>query len=211
MERSFSIQVILPRPFRCRLLAHAKRIQRNILRETLAGKLMQIWARARESAPSPTTISLLRLDGRNQSWRENCAPTNGVSTRMKQSRLISRSGPQRGNSQHTNLVATLLQTGGITAPGASQTYGALTAGGASVSRPSPLPPMAHAAHPRCRLQLQDGANNLGTVTNFLPTGKSLSRQIPSRTPHYQQSKTQALPSPTPPRSLFPTSLALSRR
>jgi uncharacterized repeat protein (TIGR01451 family) len=104
---------------------------------------------------------------------ESCAPANGVidpnETVTVNFTLRNASG---GSARTTNLVATLLQSGGIVSPGAAQTYGAL-APGASTNRP-----FTFTANGRCGdtlvavLQLQDGANNLGTVTNFLTTGKS---------------------------------------
>ena len=69
-----------------------------------------------------------------------------------------------GTASTTNLVATLLATNGVLAPGAPQTYGAVTAGGATVSRP-----FTFTAGGACgdaitpTLQLQDGATDLGTV------------------------------------------------
>ncbi len=65
----------------------------------------------------------------------------------------------------TNLVATLQPTGGVTSPSGPQTYGALTAGGAAVSRA-----FTFTASGVCNgaltasLNLQDGATNLGTAT-----------------------------------------------
>src|SRR5262249_34297496 len=64
--------------------------------------------------------------------------------------------------------------GGIVAPGPSQTYGAMAAGGAAVSRS-----FTFTANGACGdtlaavFQLNDGPNNLGTVTNFLTTGKTV--------------------------------------
>src|SRR5882724_2827069 len=104
---------------------------------------------------------------------ENCSPTNGV---IDPNEFVTVNFALRnvsaGTANTTNLTATLLQVGGITLPGAAQTYGALTPG-ASVSRP-----FTFTANGTCGdvlmavLQLQDGANSLGTVTNFLPTGKA---------------------------------------
>ncbi len=64
-----------------------------------------------------------------------------------------------------NLVATLLETNGVVAPGAAQTYGAIPAGGQAVTQAFTL-----TATGSCggiilaTLQLQDGASNLGTIT-----------------------------------------------
>ncbi len=87
-----------------------------------------------------------------------------------------------GLAATSNLVATLLPTGGVSNPSAPQNYGALTAGGAAVTRP-----FTFTATTTCgqtliaSLQLQDGGTDLGVVTfNFLtgalaaPTGTSAS-------------------------------------
>ncbi len=64
----------------------------------------------------------------------------------------------------SNLVATLLPTGGVTGPSAAQSYGALAPGGAAVAQAftftaSGVPGGTVAA----TLQLADGPNNLGTA------------------------------------------------
>jgi uncharacterized repeat protein (TIGR01451 family) len=70
-----------------------------------------------------------------------------------------------GSANTTNLVATLQASGGVSSPSATQTFGALSAGGAAVSRS-----FTFAANGACggtitaTLQLQDGGANLGTVT-----------------------------------------------
>src|SRR6266567_4122542 len=77
-----------------------------------------------------------------------------------------------GTASTTNLVATLLQGGGIIGPSAPQNYGALTGGGPAVSRP-----FTFTANGVCgavigaALQLQDGTNNLGIVTNAISLGR----------------------------------------
>ncbi|HEY6167488.1 MAG TPA: Calx-beta domain-containing protein [Verrucomicrobiae bacterium] len=73
-----------------------------------------------------------------------------------------------GTSNTTNLVATLLVTNGVISPSAPQTYGILTAGGATVARSFTFTasgPCGSTVSPT--FQLQDGSNNLGTVSfNF---------------------------------------------
>ena len=70
-----------------------------------------------------------------------------------------------GTTDTVNLVARLLQTGGVIAPSAPQTYGVLVAAGAPVTKP-----FTFRASGTCggtltaTLQLQDGATDLGTVT-----------------------------------------------
>ncbi len=76
-----------------------------------------------------------------------------------------------GTLDTTNLVGTLLPTGGVSFPSAPQNFGALIAGVAAVSRP-----FTFTASGTCGgtitavLQLQDGAVDLGTVTNVLTLG-----------------------------------------
>jgi uncharacterized repeat protein (TIGR01451 family) len=76
-----------------------------------------------------------------------------------------------GSSPTTNLVATLLATNGVTLPSAPQAFGALAAGGAAVTRP-----FAFTAAGSCgatitaQLQLQDGAANLGTISQSFNLG-----------------------------------------
>lgn len=64
-----------------------------------------------------------------------------------------------------NLTATLLALGGVTAPSGPANYGRLAAGGLAVTRPFSFTAGAPASGVIvATLQLQDGANNLGTVS-----------------------------------------------
>jgi len=79
----------------------------------------------------------------------------------------------------TNLVATLLPSGGVTSPSASQNFGALTPGGAAVARP-----FTFVAGGSCggtltaTLQLQDGPANRGSVTFTFPIGQLVTNSVP---------------------------------
>jgi hypothetical protein len=78
-----------------------------------------------------------------------------------------------GLKNTSNLTATLLSTGGVTNPSGVQNYGALTVGGASVSRPftfTAAPTVTCGGAIALTLQLQDGAENLGSVSIELTTG-----------------------------------------
>jgi len=76
-----------------------------------------------------------------------------------------------GTAPTTNLVATLLPTGGVTAPGAPQPYGALIPGAAAVARPFALTAAGTCGGTlTATLQLQDGATDLGTVAFAFPLG-----------------------------------------
>ena len=77
-----------------------------------------------------------------------------------------------GTINTSNLVATLQATGGVTSQSGPQTYGVVTAGGATVSRSFTFT----AGNVTCgssvvaTLQLQDGATNFGTITYNFTTG-----------------------------------------
>ncbi len=76
-----------------------------------------------------------------------------------------------GSANTTNLVATLQPLGGVNSPSSAQSYGALIARGAAVTRS-----FSFTASGSCggiltaTLQLQDGASNLGTVTFTIRLG-----------------------------------------
>ncbi|HSS22815.1 MAG TPA: carboxypeptidase regulatory-like domain-containing protein, partial [Pyrinomonadaceae bacterium] len=77
-----------------------------------------------------------------------------------------------GTQNTTNLVGTLQATGGVTSPSGPQNYGVVVAGGATVFRSFTFT----AGNVACgspivlSLQLQDGPDNLGTVTYNFTTG-----------------------------------------
>ncbi|MBP7867290.1 MAG: proprotein convertase P-domain-containing protein [Acidobacteria bacterium] len=72
-----------------------------------------------------------------------------------------------GSLDTTNLTATLLAGDGVTSPGPAQNYGALTAGGAGVTRNFSFtvdPSYACGAPVTLTLQLNDNGTDLGTLT-----------------------------------------------
>ena len=77
-----------------------------------------------------------------------------------------------GTLNTVNLVATLQATGGVTNPGAPQTYGVVVAGGATVFRTFTFTAgnIACGSTLIATLQLQDGATNLGTISYNFVTG-----------------------------------------
>jgi subtilisin-like proprotein convertase family protein len=78
-----------------------------------------------------------------------------------------------GSADTSNLVATLLSTGGVTSPSGAQNYGAVVANGASVTRPFTFTAdgaLSCGGALIATLQLQDGAANLGTITYNFTTG-----------------------------------------
>ena len=100
---------------------------------------------------------------------EGCAPTNGV---MDPGEVVTVNfALTNGGGSTANLVATLLETNGVTAPSAPQAYGDLGAAGGVVVRP-----FTFTANGACGgictavLQLQDGSTILGTVSNSFRLG-----------------------------------------
>jgi hypothetical protein len=101
---------------------------------------------------------------------ENCSPTNGA---IDPGEMVTVNFALQnvGGVSTTNLVATLLSTGGVLCPSAPQTYGALAGNGSTVSRP-----YGFTATGICggtitpTFQLQDGNRNLGTVSFDLTLG-----------------------------------------
>jgi subtilisin-like proprotein convertase family protein len=76
-----------------------------------------------------------------------------------------------GGTNTTNLVATLLATGGVTNPSGPQTYGVVIAGGSSVARPYTFTAVGNCGdNIILTLALQDGTTNLGTITYTLALG-----------------------------------------
>ena len=70
-----------------------------------------------------------------------------------------------GTGDTTNLIATLLLSGGVLAPSGPQSYGVLVAGGPAVARPFSLTAAgACGGSLVATLQLQDGAADLGTAS-----------------------------------------------
>jgi hypothetical protein len=78
-----------------------------------------------------------------------------------------------GTADTTNLVATLLPTGGVVSPSSPQTYGVLAANGAGGTLSfSFIASGACGTTNTATLQLQDGTANLGTVSFSLLLGKA---------------------------------------
>jgi VCBS repeat-containing protein len=95
---------------------------------------------------------------------ETCAPANNAIDPGENVTVVF-SFKDIGLGNTTNLVVTLLETGGVSSPSGPLTYGALTAGGSAVSQP-----FTFTAGSTCgstivaTFQLQDGSLNLGTNT-----------------------------------------------
>lgn len=136
---------------------------------------------------------------------ESCAPANSS---VDAGEAVTMNFSLRNNTitKTTNLVATLLATGGVTVPGAAQTYGAINGGG-TVTKP-----FAFTANGVCggsitaTLQLQDNSLNLGTVTRTINLGSSNTNII-------NRTNTTALTIPASgtqgAASLYPSTIAVS--
>ncbi len=102
---------------------------------------------------------------------ESCAADNAIEAGETVTLNITLRNTGARNTN--NLTATLLETGGVINPSGTLNYGALIANGAGVARS-----FTFTASPNLRcgsvitlpLQLQDGADNLGTITINLNTG-----------------------------------------
>lgn len=94
---------------------------------------------------------------------ESCVTTNGVID-PGETVTLDFSMKNVGTGDSTNLVATLLASGGVNAPSGPQNYGAVLAGGAAVARP-----FSFTANGACgsdvvaTFHLQDGTADLGSV------------------------------------------------
>jgi hypothetical protein len=116
----------------------------------------------------PPGTPVLRPAGSNVVGESCTPPFNGV-VDPGETVSVDLCVSNLGSANATNLVGTLAATGGVTSPGAPQTYGAVAAIGAPVCRTFTFT----AANQACgsqitaSLQLQEGAVNLGTVNyNF---------------------------------------------
>jgi hypothetical protein len=100
---------------------------------------------------------------------ESCTPTNNAVDPGETVTMLF-SLKNTGLVNTTNLLVSLLETNGVSAPSAAQTYGVLVAGGAAVSQP-----FSFTANAGCgatinpTFQLQDNALSLGSIlgTNSL--------------------------------------------
>jgi hypothetical protein len=101
---------------------------------------------------------------------ETCGPTNGVID-ASETVTVNFTLQNVGGANTTNLVATLLSSGGVLLPSAPQTVGALPSGGSTVTLPFTFTAgSACGSTLTASLQLMDGAQNLGTLTFAFPIG-----------------------------------------
>ena len=118
---------------------------------------------------SPTQTPILSPGGLSL-LAEGCFPTNGA-VDPGETVTMNLTLRNTGTAATTNLVVTLLATNGVVDPTGAQSYGLVPADGIVVSRA-----FTFTASGACGgtispvWQLQDGTNNLGTVTQTLPLG-----------------------------------------
>jgi Subtilase family/HYR domain len=101
---------------------------------------------------------------------ESCTPTNGALD-PDENVTVSLCLQNVGTQDTVDLVGTLQATGGVVSPSASQSYGALVGGGASVCRNFTFTVSAACGDVvTATLDLSDGMTSLGSVTYNLQTG-----------------------------------------
>jgi hypothetical protein len=102
---------------------------------------------------------------------EACVPANSVPD-PGELVTINFTLKNNGTAPTTNLTATLLASNGVAAPGSAQNYGVLPVGGATVSRSfSFIASGSCGATINPTLQLQDGTQNLGSVSFSFTLGR----------------------------------------
>ncbi len=95
---------------------------------------------------------------------ESLSPANGT-VDVGETVTVTLRLRNAGNVNNTNLVATLLATNGVTAPSGPQTYGVLAGGGLPVGRSFSFTATGtNNGMVLATLRLQDGPNDLGTVS-----------------------------------------------
>jgi uncharacterized repeat protein (TIGR01451 family) len=103
-----------------------------------------------------------------------------------------------GSASTTNLIATLVPGGGVTAPGPAQNYGALFPSGGTASRPFSFTASASASGTlTATLQLAEGSLNLGTVTFAFPLGSTTRFGSPASISIPDNGKASVYPAPLP--------------
>jgi hypothetical protein len=103
---------------------------------------------------------------------ENCGSGNGAID-PAETVTVNLGLANVGNLNAPDVVATLLATGGVTAPSGPQSYGTLLTGGQAVSNAFTFTATGTCGGPLvATLQLQSGATNLGTVAFSFRLGAS---------------------------------------
>lgn len=104
---------------------------------------------------------------------ESIAPANNIIDPGEQV-TVNFALRNEGNVDTVNLVATLLNSGGVTGATGPQSYGVLRAGGSVASRPFTFTAAGtNGGRLTATLQLQDGANSLGAVSFDFTLGRNV--------------------------------------
>src|SRR5262245_47871607 len=112
---------------------------------------------------------------------ESCAPGNGAPD-ADETVMVNFPLLNVGAGDTTNLVATLLEGGGVLAPSGPQTYGVLASDGPAVARPFTFTvARVCGGDLTATLALQDGATSLGTVTFTIRIGMTITTSSFSNT------------------------------
>ena len=116
--------------------------------------------------PDPVTDASAVVGG-------SCSPDNGAID-PDETVQVSFALNNAGSGDTSNLVATLLPTGGVLQPSGPQTYGVVPAGGPAVSRTFTFVPTGTCGGTvTATLQLQDGTTDFGTVSYDLRLGTTV--------------------------------------
>jgi len=105
---------------------------------------------------------------------EGCSPTNGVID-PGETVVVAFTLTNSGSLATANLVASLLATNGVTAPGAPRVYGVVAPGASAAQSFTFTATGTCGGRIIATLQLQDGTTNYGTVACTLPLGRSVTR------------------------------------
>ncbi|MDW8310644.1 MAG: S8 family serine peptidase, partial [Verrucomicrobiales bacterium] len=121
-------------------------------------------------AGSAVTVPVVVADAATLAW-ESCAPTNGLPD-AGETVTLNLALRNVGSAATSNLMATLLATGGVAGPSGPQFYGALATNGTPVSRPFTFTVAAGCGEGlTVTLGLQDGTNALPSVSFPLVVGR----------------------------------------
>jgi subtilisin-like proprotein convertase family protein len=114
-----------------------------------------------------------------------------------------------GGAPTSNLVATLLPTGGVTAPSEPESYGAIAPGATATRTLSFTATGACGSQITMTLGLQDGATNLGTVTFTATLGALTSTSSSNTTPIVFPVDTPAAGDGLGPATPYPSNIAVA--
>jgi uncharacterized repeat protein (TIGR01451 family) len=127
---------------------------------------------------------------------ETAPPTGGIEAGERATvQLFLRN---TGSADTTDLVATLLTGGGVTAPSSPQNYGRIARGAAAISRPFSFTAAATSnGILTATLQLAEGSINLGTVVFTFPLGSTVRFASPAVINIVNQGPASIYPAPMP--------------